>query len=125
MKNLKSILIIDDEVDIITTLSFFLQREGIEVSTAENGLIGLDVLRNCTSPPDLILLDMNMPELNAKGFLEQRKLLSIHPTVPVVLLSGEFFDVSGCYVIGTVPKPFEISGLLEKINVYYSENKKN
>lgn len=121
MENLKSVFIIDDEVDILATLSFFLNREGIEVSSAENGLIGLEKLKNFSAPPDLILLDMNMPELNAKGFLEQRKLLSIHSSVPVILMSADIFDVSGCNVIGNVPKPFEISGLLEKIKLYYSE----
>lgn len=122
MGKLKSILIIDDEVDILTTLSFFFKREGIEVSSAENGLLGLENLKNCVNPPNLILLDMNMPELNAKEFLERRRILDIHPLVPVVLLSAEIFDVSDCNVIGYVPKPFEISGLLEKIKLFYSVN---
>lgn len=59
-KNLK-ILIIDDNTDYLFTMETFLQRTGFEVSTAEDGQKGLELIRK--ERPDLILLDIMMETL--------------------------------------------------------------
>jgi CheY-like chemotaxis protein len=59
-KNLK-ILVIDDNTDYLFTMETFLQRNGFEVSTADDGQKGLELIR--TERPDLILLDIMMETL--------------------------------------------------------------
>jgi len=56
------ILIADDEPDIIELIQYNLEKEGFEVDTASNGQMALEVAR--TFKPDLILLDIMMPELD-------------------------------------------------------------
>ena len=56
----KKLLLIDDEQDIIEILSYNLEKEGYEVSTAMNGNEGIEKAKNII--PDLILLDVMMPD---------------------------------------------------------------
>lgn len=61
---MKHILIIDDDDEIREILSYNLEKEGFEVSCAENGIKGLEVIRNSSSNIDLILLDVMMPDMD-------------------------------------------------------------
>lgn len=61
---MKHILIIDDEDEIREILSYNLEKEGFEVSCAENGMKGLELLNNATNSIDLILLDVMMPDMD-------------------------------------------------------------
>ena len=61
------ILIVEDEEQVCQLYAEFLEKKGYKVETAENGQKALAFLSN--TRPDLILLDMNMPELNGKEFL--------------------------------------------------------
>ena len=56
------ILVIEDEAGIRMTLSMMLKAEGFETAVADNGRAGIDAARAAT--PDLILCDINMPEMN-------------------------------------------------------------
>ena len=58
----KKILIVDDEPHVIRLLSFMLQKEGYDVTTAENGEIGVSKARDIK--PDLMFLDVMMPKMN-------------------------------------------------------------
>lgn len=61
---MKHILIIDDDDEIREILSYNIEKEGFEVSCAENGIKGLEVIRNSSSNIDLILLDVMMPDMD-------------------------------------------------------------
>lgn len=119
MSTLKTILLVDDEVDIMHAMSFFLKRKGIEVLTAVNGLEALKVLQETPHKPQLILLDGNMPLMNAKDFLKARKGENIHPNIPVILLSSDLWDVDDPSIICHVPKPFDLIYLIEKIESFF------
>lgn len=112
---MKTILIIDDEVDIQGALSFFLKRKGYEVLTASNGQEGLNLLKDSPRRPDLILLDGNMPMMNGRGFLKARKELNIYSSVSVILLSSDLWDVNDPTILRQIPKPFDLNFLLETI----------
>jgi DNA-binding response OmpR family regulator len=77
------ILVIDDAPDLALTLRMLLERAGHEVITAENGRRGLR--RFFETRPDLVLLDISMPELNGWETLERLRDLS---DVPVLIVSG-------------------------------------
>lgn len=109
---MKTILIIDDEVDIQAALEFFFTRKGYQVLTASNGIEGLAILSG-SRLPDLILLDGNMPLMNGKAFLQTRKDQNLHPHIPVFLLSSEFWNLEDTSILRKIPKPFDLNYLLE------------
>jgi CheY-like chemotaxis protein len=69
-----TILIVDDEEDVVSALKFRLAMSGCEVLTASNGAQALEVLRD--KPVDLVLADFMMPELNG---LELTRMVKAHP----------------------------------------------
>jgi CheY-like chemotaxis protein len=82
----EKILIIDDDVQLCGVVAEFLRRHGYEVETAVNGRQGLQAIAEYI--PDLILCDLNMPEVDGHGVvtaLRQDRRLS---EVPVIFLSG-------------------------------------
>jgi putative two-component system response regulator len=80
------ILVVDDEPSIVDVLTRFLSREGYSVITAANGREALERVRQ--SPPDLILLDVTMPELD--GFIVCQLLKEDKRTalIPITMLTG-------------------------------------
>jgi two-component system nitrogen regulation response regulator NtrX len=79
-----SILIVDDEESILTSLSDILRDEGYDVGVAKNGV---DALRAYTmDPPDLMLLDIWMPEMD--GMETLRRVRELAPTAQVMMMSG-------------------------------------
>jgi DNA-binding response OmpR family regulator len=77
------ILVIDDKPDIAIALRMLLERAGHEVITAENGRLGLRTFYE--TRPDLVVLDVRMPELDGWQTLERLRDLS---DVPVLMYSG-------------------------------------
>lgn len=80
----KKILVVDDEENARAALSKILTHEGYDVSSAGNGLEALNVLRN--REVDLIITDMNMPEMNGLTFL--RELNRSHPKSNVIMITA-------------------------------------
>ena len=105
----KTILVIDDEVDLTHMLKFWLEREGYNAVTAGNGLEGLEKLRNLK--PDLIILDVNMPKMGGIEFYHQICNGGGKPPFPIFVLTARanreevFRDLA---VDGFMSKPFEI-----------------
>src|SRR2546426_5336222 len=79
-----SILIVDDEEPILTSLSSILRDEGYEVAVAKDGVEALRVYT--MDPPDLMLLDIWMPELD--GMETLRRVRELVPTAQVMMMSG-------------------------------------
>ena len=83
---MQKILIVEDEVAISQMYQFKLEREGYEVDTAKNGLIGLELAEKFK--PDLILLDIRMPELNGDEMLEVMRATEWGSIIRVVILTN-------------------------------------
>ena len=79
-----SILIVDDEESILTSLSSILQDEGYDVVVAKNGGEALRIYT--TDPPDLMLLDIWMPEMD--GMETLRRVRELVPAAQVMMMSG-------------------------------------
>lgn len=80
------IMIVDDEFDIRLVLSMTLEDSGYEVVQAVNGSEALASVRSIN--PDLILLDINMPEMDGFQVLEQLKTNRDTSSIPVVMISA-------------------------------------
>ena len=79
-----SILVVDDEEAIVSSLSSILEDEGYEVSVAKSGTEALKIYT--TDPPDLMLLDIWMPDMD--GLETLRRIKELVPTAQVMMMSG-------------------------------------
>ena len=79
------VLVIDDEPNIRTLLTLLLRHRGYEVILAETGWKGLQRYRQ--DRPDVILLDLNMPEMDGVAVLKQ--IRSVDLNQPVIILTGD------------------------------------
>jgi len=82
--NVFKILIIDDEKHIRQSFADFLEDQDYEVVLAENGRIGLELIK--IEMPDLVMLDLRMPEMDGLELLKQGK--KILPDTPMIVISG-------------------------------------
>lgn len=115
------ILIIEDEPPIVKALSDKLGREGFEVSVAGKGEEGWEKIK--TEKPDLILLDIILPEMNGWEVLEKQKAHPDHEinSIPVIIItnSGAPSDVRKGEEMGSVDylvkADFRLKEIVEKI----------
>ena len=117
MKRELKILLVDDDVRNSMLLKRFVEAEGYEVTYASNGRIGLELYREIN--PDLILLDINMPELD--GFEMARLIRQTDRRVIIFFLTDRTDKVDrlhGFSLKGNdyIPKPFYPEELIAKIN---------
>jgi CheY-like chemotaxis protein len=115
----KNILIVEDHDCIRTLLGFILTKE-YNVVAQENGLKGLQYLGS-GHIPDLILLDMSMPEYDGLSFLNQLKKSGFFRDIPVLVISGNADEesIKSCINLGArayFQKPFNPIQLKEKIH---------
>ena len=68
----KTILLIDDELDLVEMAKFLFEAKGFNVVTASDGEMGLEQLEHCD--PDLIVLDLNMPKMGGLEFYQKKRL---------------------------------------------------
>ena len=112
MKGLE-VLLVDDEIEFITTLSERLMLRGIQTSMATDGESALRRIEK--DPPDVVIMDLLMPGINGLELLKQ--IESRNPDVRVILLSGRGNeeDCQEGKLLGAVDfliKPVDINDLL-------------
>lgn len=113
-----NILIVDDTPDNLRLLSTILQSHGYQVRTAISGqmaLKGANII-----PPDLILLDINMPAMNGYEVCAELKKRSKTAEIPVIFISAldQIFDKIKAFQVGGVDyitKPFQIEEVIVRI----------
>jgi two-component system phosphate regulon response regulator PhoB len=114
----ETILVVEDEEDILELLRFNLAREGYKVVTATDGAKGLAAARDRI--PDLILLDLMLPGLDGLEVCRQLKKDERTARVPVIMVTarGEESDVVAGLELGAddyVAKPFSVKVLMARI----------
>jgi len=114
-----TILVIEDYCDTRELLSGMLRYKGFHVIEAEDGLEGL--LKASANCPDLIILDLALPEMDgveaARRIHEQPKLSRTPIFVISAFVTKEVEkDVRAAGCVEIFPKPFDVDQLLEKIN---------
>lgn len=92
MEDVKKILLVDDERDILDFLSYNLENAGYEVRVAQNGLEGVKVAQQFL--PDLILLDIMMPEMDGVQTCEEIRNLDTKKEIVVAFLTARGEDYS-------------------------------
>ena len=84
MTNQASVLVVDDNEDLLDTFSLILKRRGFNVDTAENGLSAVDKFKSRHF--DVTLMDIVMPEMN--GVEAFKKIKEISPGATVILMTA-------------------------------------
>jgi CheY-like chemotaxis protein len=128
MTSEQPVLIVDDEPQIRAFTRMALEDEGYGVLEASDGATALDVLRAAVDgverlgTPGVILLDLQMPGMDGRSFLDAY-LGTDGPRVPVVVLTASRVPLDAAEVLGAVGvlrKPFTVDALLEVIERYCS-----
>ena len=116
--NGRNILIVDDKPDNLRLLSTMLASYGYQVRKAISGQVALQGAQ--TAPPDLILLDINMPQMNGYEVCEKLKTLEKTKDIPVIFISAlddvlekvKAFQVGG---VDYITKPFQLEEVLVRV----------
>lgn len=122
--NYKTVLIIEDDKSILNFLKLSLKTNGYKILEATNGLTGISLF--LSHNPDLILLDLGLPDIDGMEVLAQIRQSS---TVPVVIVSarGQEREKVSALDIGAddyITKPFGVSELLARVRVALRRQKR-
>ncbi len=112
------ILLVDDEEMIVELGSRLLEKSGYRVTTCQNGAAALELFKENPDAFDLVVTDMNMP--NMTGDRLTRELIAIRPDIPVIICTGfsEKFTNAEAETIGVkalLMKPITVSEMTEKV----------
>ncbi|MGZ3710740.1 MAG: response regulator [Bdellovibrionota bacterium] len=115
----KKIIIVEDDEDISAMLKSFLEGEGYEAETAENGQKALELIGK-RGLPHLILLDMKMPIMNGWQFADKFRVQHDHLTPIVVMTAAGDAEQRARDIdaSGWIGKPFGLEDLLSTIRKY-------
>jgi DNA-binding NtrC family response regulator len=105
----KSILVVDDEFDIVNLIKQALQKQGFTTYAFTDPLLALEHLKTNSESYGLVLADVRMPAMN--GFELVKKIKSMHPTIKLLLMSAfEFNDRDLSKVLNSI----KIDGYIQK-----------
>lgn len=118
------VLVVDDEPNIVLSLEFLMQQAGFEVTTAEDG--GSALARVAEACPDLILLDISLPDLSGFEVLERLRQTPRGATLPIIMLTahGREVEREKGLALGAddyITKPFSTQALVEKVKALLDE----
>ena len=114
---MKKILLVDDEVDILEFLKYNLEQDNFDVLVSSNGK---DALKKISQNPDLIVLDIMMPEMDGFELYQQIKSNKEYQDIPIIFLtakSGETDEIKGLDLGASdyIQKPISPKKLIARI----------
>ena len=114
----KRVLVVDDEPNIVMSLEFLMRRAGFEVAVARNGREALEALDG--TPPDLLLLDVMMPEFDGYEVCEKIRARPEWNATKIVMLTARGREVErerglSLGADAYVTKPFSTRDLVEQV----------
>ena len=120
------IVVIDDNKELADTIKHFLQMRGFIVISAYGGKSGLEAVKK--EKPDLIILDIMMPDMDGRDVLVNLKRGNETKDIPVIILTGkdEQFDREYGIELGAyeyITKPYDSNALLRQVNSILGKKK--
>lgn len=112
------VLIIEDEPGLAESVRYALESEGFDVAVAESGFTGLDAVRR--SEPDLVLLDLMLPEMSGLDVCRQLRLSSDVPIIMLTAKDAEADKVTGLELGADdyMTKPFSMRELIARVRAH-------
>ena len=123
-----SVLVVDDDEDIRSTIRDVLTDQGFTVACAANGREALEMLISGQSKPALILLDLTMPEMDGWTFRQEQQKVPRLAQIPVVLFSGHHDAARAAQslnAVGLMTKPLRLEGLVTLVEQLALRGKPN
>ena len=119
----QTILVVDDSPTVVKFVSFSLRNRGFNVVTACDGMEAIEKISSQSSPIDLIITDLNMPNVDGYEFIATLRRNSKYQEIPIIILSSEEDeeDKKKGMEVGAssyLVKPFKSSVLLHEISKY-------
>jgi two-component system response regulator (stage 0 sporulation protein F) len=113
----KTILIVDDQKGVRRLLEELFKMEGWNVYTASDGIEAVSQVK--ASSPDIVLMDMKMPNMN--GLESSQQILALYPDMRIIMMTayGEMDVVKKALEVGVrrcITKPFDILNLRDLVN---------
>jgi DNA-binding response OmpR family regulator len=124
-KPTKRILCIEDEPEMIDLIRLILSRRGFEVEGAAGGQEGLEKVRQ--RPPDLVLLDLMMPDMDGWEVYQQMKAGEKTRDIPVIVVTAKAQSIDkvlGLHIAKVddyIAKPFSPQDLLNSVDKVFSQ----
>ncbi|GAB7023467.1 response regulator [Salidesulfovibrio brasiliensis] len=117
----KHILIVDDSKTVRNLVAFIMKKEGFKVTTAEDGLDGLEKLYGA-GQVDLIVSDVNMPRMDGLTYIKTVREQDAYKDIPIVVLSteGQDKDIEAGLTIGAnlyMVKPAQPEKLVRNVKM--------
>jgi DNA-binding response OmpR family regulator len=115
----KTIVVADDEPDILKCVTFRLSKRGYEVLACGDGLSALELVKN--RKPDLVILDVKMPLLNGTEACKRIKQDAALQAIPVILITANSWErmpekLREVQADDCLLKPFDPGELLERVD---------
>jgi len=122
----RRVLIVENETEIQDVLSSILELAECEVERAVNGIVALEKLAVATenTVPDLIFLDLMMPEMSGATFVQEMRRRQLYPMTPIIVISGDMHvreEVSKLGMDVFISKPFSVNEVLDVVNALIGE----
>ena len=123
----KLILCIEDEAEMIDLIRLILTRRGFDVRGANGGKEGLEIIRR--DHPDLILLDLMMPDMDGWEVYQQMKADESTKDIPVIVVTAKAQSIDkvlGLHIAKVddyIAKPFSPQELMESVDNVFSRQK--
>lgn len=120
MSEKKTVLVIDDEEDLLVIVKTALKQEGYEVVTANNGPAALKVCKSLK--PDLITVDLMMPVMDGFQTIEAIRNIPEYEKIPVIMITGVMDKNKIAHALESdinyyLLKPFEFHDFISKVQI--------
>lgn len=128
MKDMKIVMVVDDEVDVLRLVRLSLLREGYQVITARDGAEAIDKMRH--QVPDAMIVDVMMPNIDGFSLLKEVRSDDRHKKTPVIILTqkSEYQSMREAYNTGAdyyITKPFRIVQVIDGLRMVLAQAEKN
>jgi two-component system response regulator VicR len=121
IEDTKRIIYIEDELEMIDLVRLILNRKGYEVKGALGGQEGLDLIRS--THPDLVLLDLMMPDMDGWEVYQQMKANEVMRDIPVIVITAKAQNIDkvlGVHIAKVedyISKPFSPQQLIDSVEM--------
>lgn len=116
---LAKVLVVDDEIGICELIQMALTHKGHEVRYSTTGSGGIKLFGEYS--PDLVLLDLTLPDMDGVEFAKKVKSSGPGTTTPIVLISGRILpqsEMDPALFAGVLEKPFSMARLISEVQKY-------
>jgi len=117
----RNVLVVDDSISVRRSVANLMKSAGWQVATARDGQEGLEHLQESATPPDLVLMDIEMPRMDGYELAGRMRASSLYEKIPIIMLTSRAGEkhrlkAAGIGVDGYLVKPCPDDVLLDEVS---------